>query len=169
MKSIKNFGDFVKMNESGWNSSDDLGSVLINGVDIETKYVCFYDTPNTIGFNIYIQPTPQEMIKMGVWSENYNDLDDGMIYLYDKSKDLTEKELSSKGAQSVRDIDDSDVYDYFEAYYIEKMHSRGMTTDQFIALVKSYDANDEIFDIRKIDGEEAKGFGLLGNFGVFDS
>jgi hypothetical protein len=170
MKSIKSFGDFVRMNEAGWDSFDDLGSVLINGVEIATKYVCFYDTPNTITYNVYIEPTPQEMVKMRAWSENYSDLADGRIYLYDNSNDLTEEELSSMGAQTVRDIDDSDISGYFETDYLEKLHNEDMTTEQFIELVKSYDVNEDIFDIRKIeDGEEAKGFGLLGNFGVFDS
>jgi len=107
---------------------------------------------------------------MRVWSQNYNDLANERIYLYENSKDLTVKELSSMGAQSVRDINDSDISGYFEDDYLEKVHSEDMTTDQFIELVKSYGDNEDIFDIRKIDDdEEAKGFGLLGNFGVFDS
>ena len=170
MKSIKSFGHFVRMNEAGWDSFDDLGSIFINEVEIATKYVCFYDTPDTITYNVYIEPTPQEMIKMRVWSQNYNDLANERIYLYENSKDLTVKELSSMGAQSVRDINDSDISGYFEDDYLEKVHSEDMTTDQFIELVKSYGDNEDIFDIRKIDDdEEAKGFGLLGNFGVFDS
>jgi hypothetical protein len=157
-----------KINEAGWDSIDeDAGEIVVNGVVLEIVSVCVYDTPNTIAYEVLVQPTAEELTKIGIWSDKYMDEVDARIYIYSNGKNLTKKELKSFGAETVRDIEDENVVEYFYKDYLAKVHNEDMTTEQFMEIIKSYDIN-EYDDFRFISKEEAPGYKFLGKVGIFD-
>lgn len=172
-KKIATFSQFNKLNEAGWDSIDeDFDEIVVNGVTLWITSVCVYDTPNDISYDVFVKPTEEELIKMGVWSVGYFDEDeeDRRMYIYSGNKELTKKELKAMGAETVRDIDDQDIADYFRADYDKKMPSDVMTAEQFIELVKGVDFNAEqlgLGDIHLLSDEGAPGYRLLGRLGSF--
>lgn len=172
-KKIATFSQFNRLNEAGWDSiNDDFGDIVVNGVMLFATSVCYYDTPNDISYEIYVNPSEEELTKMGVWSVGYleEDEDDRRMYIYANSKELTKKELKSMGAETVRDLDDEDISNYFSADYNKKMPIDVMTSEKFIDLVKSVDYNIEqwgLGDIHLMSDEAAPGYRLLGRLGAF--
>jgi hypothetical protein len=170
---IKSFNQFNKLNEAGWNSIDEnYGEITVNGVTLSTAAVCYYDTPYDISYEICVNPSEEELIKIGIWSVGYleEDEEDRRMYIYSNSKELTKKELKSMGAETVRDIDDEDIMDYFSADYDKKVPIDVMTAEQFIELVKSVDYNIEqqgLGDLHLIEDTAAPGYRLLGRLGTF--
>jgi hypothetical protein len=171
-KKIATFSQFNRLNEAGWDSAFSAGYIVVNGVTLFIKSVCFYDTPNDISYDAFVNPTEEDLTKMGVWSVGYFDEDeeDRRMYIYGNSKELTKKELKAMGAETVRDIDDQDIVDYFSADYDNKIPSDVMTAEQFIELVKGVDFNTEqlgLGDIHLMSDEAAPGYRLLGRLGAF--
>lgn len=172
-KNIATFSQFNKLNEAGWDSIDeDFGEIVVNGVSLWTTSVCVYDTPNDISYDVFVKPTEEDLIKMGVWSVGYFDEDeeDRRMYIYGNSKELTKKELRAMGAETVRDIDDQDIVDYFNADYDTKIPSDVLTAEQFIEIVKGVYFNTEqlgLGDIHLMNDEAAPGYRLLGRLGTF--
>lgn len=169
MKHLKSYG---RLNEAGWDSSDEFFEIEVNGVKIQTHYSCFYDTPYNIGLEIYVMPTPSQLAQMGVWSDNYvnNYSEDERLYIYTNGTELKKSYFKKMGFNSVRDMNDSDIFDYFEKEYSNKIPDE-LTSDQFVGLVKQYAdlANEDYNDIKVITGDAKKGYGALGKFGIFDN
>lgn len=170
---IATFSQFNKLNESGWDSIDeDFGEIVVNGVTLFITSVCVYDTPNDISYEVFVKPTEAELTKMGVWSVGYleEDAGDRRMYIYGNSKELTKKELRAMGAETVRDIDDLYIADYFNTDYVNKIPSDVLTAEQFIEIVKGVDFNTEqlgLGDIHLMNDEAAPGYRLLGRLGTF--
>jgi hypothetical protein len=170
---IKSFNQFNKLNEAGWDSVDEnYGEITVNGVTLSTTSVCYYDTPSDISYELYVKPSEEELMKIGIWSSGYleEDEEDRIMYIYANSKELTKKELKAMGAETVRDIEDEDILDYFSADYDKKVPIDVMTAEQFIELVKSVDYNIEqqgLEDLHLIDDTAAPGYRLLGRLGAF--
>lgn len=165
---IKSFSEFKKINESGWDSMDeDAGEIIVNGVSLDTTSVCIYDTPDSIAYEVFVNPTPAELVKIGIMSEKYIDEVDPRILIYSNGKDLTRKELKSMGAETVRDIEDSDIVGYFISDYSRKIPSDVITAEQFVELVKSVEYN-EYEDLRLIDSKEAPAYRQLLRSGIFN-
>lgn len=169
---MKHIKTYARLNEAGWDSSDEFFEIEVNGVKIKTYYSCFYDTPDNIALEIYVIPTPSELAQMGVWSENYvnNYSGDERLYIYTNGIDLKKSYFKKMGFDSVRDMSDSDIFDYFKKEYSSKITDK-LTSDQFVALVKQYTdlANEDYDDIKILSGDLKKGYGALGKFGVFDN
>jgi hypothetical protein len=172
-KRIASFNQFNKLNEAGWDSIDEnYGEITVNGVTLSTTSVCYYDTPSDISYELYVNPSEKELIKIGIWSVGYleEDEEDRRMYIYANSKELTKKELKAMGAETVRDIEDEDILDYFSADYNRKVPIDVMTAEQFIELVKSVDYNIEqqgLEDLHLIEDTAAPGYRLLGRLGAF--
>lgn len=175
MGSIKSFNEFKKINEAGWDSIDeDAGEILVNGVSLFVTNVCIYDTPNTIAYEASVKPTPEELTEIGIWSEkyveSYTNGEDPIMLIYSNGKELTKKELRSMEAENVRDVNDDQIIEYFNADYMKKIPSDEMTAEQFMNLVKGIEFNqyNEYNDIHFIDTEAAPGYRLLTRLGSFD-
>ena len=172
-KKIATFSQFNRLNEAGWDSGyENYGEITVNGVTLSTTAVCYYDTPSDISYVLYVKPSEEELMKIGIWSAGYleEDEEDRIMYIYANSKELTKKELKAMGAETVRDIDDQDIFDYFRADYDKKMTIDVMTAEQFIELVKSVDYNIEqqgLEDLHLIDDTAAPGYRLLGRLRAF--
>lgn len=167
---MKHLKSYSRLNEAGWDSSDEFLKIEVNGVEIQTHYSCFYDTPDGISLEIYVMPTPGELAQMGVWSDNYvnNYSGDERMYIYTNGTELKKSYFKKMRFDSVRDMDDSDIFDYFEKEYSSKITDK-LTSDQFVDLVKQYTdlANEDYNDIKILRGDLKKGYGTLGKFGVF--
>jgi len=169
---MKHLKSYKRLNEAGWDSIDeDFMEIVVNGVSLSGTGICVYDTPNHISYEVYVKPSEEELAKIGIWSNSYiEEGEDARMYIYSNSKELTKKELKSMGAESVRDIEDEDIGDYFSEDYSKKIPSEEMTAEEFIALVKSVDFNVEQYgleDLHIIDAEAAPGYRLLGRLGAF--
>jgi hypothetical protein len=89
---------------------------------------------------------------------------------YEKSKEFTSDEMESMGFSNVRDMEDSDIVDYFSDDYYEKIPNEVMTSEKFIELVQSVPLNIEQYelgDIHLINSEAEPGYRLLGRLGTF--
>ena len=168
---MKHLKSYKRLNEAGWNSIDeDFGDISVNGVVLDLTAICIYDTPNDIAYEVYVKPTNEDLIKIGIWSENYTEEDEESrsIFIFMEEKELTKKELKSMGAESVRDLEDENIADYFMDKY-NKIPSE-FTAEEFINLVKSVAFNTEsngLEDLHLIDSEAAPGYRLLGRLGAF--
>jgi len=170
---IKSFNQFNKLNEAGWDSIiDNFGKIVVNGVSLKTTAACVYDTPYDISYEVWVMPTEQDLIKMGVWSNGYLEEDEKYrrMHIYEKSKEFTSDEMESMGFSNVRDMEDSDIVDYFSDDYYEKIPNEEMTSEKFIELVQSVPLNIEQYelgDIHLINSEAEPGYRLLGRLGTF--
>lgn len=171
MERIKSFNDFKKINEAGWNSIDeDAGDIVVNGVSLDLTAIYNYDTPDMISYEVCVKPSNEDLIKIGIWSDSYaeEDEDSRWIFIFMKEKELTKKELKSMGAETVRDIEDENIFDYFSKDW-NKVPSE-FTAQEFIDLAKSIDFNTEangLDDLHLLDSEAAPGYRLLGRLGAF--
>jgi hypothetical protein len=172
-KRIASFNQFNKLNEAGWDSIiDNFGEIVVNGVVLKTTAACVYDTPYDISYEVWVMPTEQDLIKMGVWSNGYLEEDElyRRMYIYEKSKEFTSGEMESMGFSNVRDMEDSDIVDYFSDDYYEKVPNEEMTSEKFIELIQSVPFNTEQYgleDIHLINSEAEPGYKLLGRLGAF--
>lgn len=171
---IHNYKDWKALNESGWDSVDeDAGDIVINGVSLDLTIVYTYDSPNYIGMSVYIKPTVNELIEIGVFSAGYKDLDeyDRQILLYDNGEELSGEDLESEfGVSSVRNLGDDDIYGLYEEDY-KKSLPDPLTKEQFVEIVKKFDWNMEdqgLSDIFIIP-DKNKSYKMLGKLGSFDN
>jgi hypothetical protein len=170
---VHNYKDWKALNESGWDSVDeDAGDIVINGVVLDLTIVYTYDTINCIGMSVYIKPTVNELIEIGVFSAGYADLDeyDRQILLYDNGEELSVEDLARDfGVSDVRQLEDSDIYDLYEEDY-KKSLPDPLTKEQFVEIVKKFDWNMEdqgLSDILITTEKTQKGLKLLSDFDLF--
>lgn len=171
---IHNFKNWKALNEAGWDSiDDDAGDIVINGVSLDLTIVYIYDTPDCAEMSVYIKPTPKELLKIGVFSDGYSKLDEDerQILLYTKGEELSKKKMRELGVSSVRDIEDSDIYDMYESDYKASVPDP-MTREEFVEIIKKWEWNMDdqgLSDIIIIPDNAKSGYGLLGNFGIIES
>lgn len=138
---IKDFKNWKALNEYGWDSiDDDAGDIVINGVSLDLTIVYVYDTPNAISMGVYVKPTPEELLEIGVFSAGYVGVeeDDRGILIYENGEELSDKRMERLGVASVRNLDDSDIYGMYEKNYKASVPDT-MTKDKFIKIVKKFE------------------------------
>jgi hypothetical protein len=147
---LHNYKTWKSLNEGGWDSVDeDAGDIAINGVTLDITITYDYDTSSpSVGMSVYVKPTLDELIKIGVFSGGYSKLeqDERSILLYDHGEDLD-------SPSEVRKTDDGDIYDMFSDDYQSKVPDP-LTTKQFIDIIKEYEWNREdqgLDDIIQLD------------------
>ena len=157
---IKDFKNWKSLNEYGWDSiDDDAGDISINGVSLDLTIVYVYDTPNAIAMGVYVKPTPEELLEIGVFSAGYVGVeeDDRGIRIYENGEELSDKRMERLGVSSVRDLNDSDIYGMYGKNYKASVPDP-MTREKFIKIVKEYDWNTDdqgLSDIVAVpDGEK---------------
>ena len=142
---IKDFSNWRSLNENAWDSIDeDAGDISINGVILDLTIVYYYEIPNEIGMAVYVKPTPEELLEIGVFSASYAGVeeDDRVIILYEKREELSNKRMAELGISRVDRLDDSDIYDMYEKNYRASVPDP-MTRDKFIKIVKENEWNME--------------------------
>lgn len=167
MKNLVGYREFQKLNEYSWDSSDEFGEITVNGVVLKTKYVCLYDTPNFISFEVYVEPTNKEMLSMGVYSAKYFENDDPSekrIFIFSKGTELSMSALKKMGVENVRDLEDSDVIEKYSKSYNKKIKDGNLSSDEFVKLSKEigYSEFDDMIVIR----DKRKTYNLLGEIGA---
>jgi hypothetical protein len=158
---IKLFEDFAlnTLNEYGGDSGGALGTVKINGVKTATFYRAAIDTPDYISYSININVNPELMVKIGIWSDTLMAEEDGegTVSLFDGSKSFSEKALLNNfGEDSVRNIKDDDIAEFFSAR-IDKVVKDSYTLTEFIKVIKRYDSGfpgSNIKDWRILNAEQ---------------
>lgn len=143
MKHIKEYAVF----ESGWDSAGEFGDgITINGIKVETEYVAIYDTPNFISYEIRFQADKTQLHKIGIWSNEYADEidadDEPKIMIYSISKELPISQMKKLHIDTVKDLEDSDVYDYFEKD-ITKNIKDSYSGEELLASIKKYDGRED--------------------------
>lgn len=167
MKNLVGYREFQKLNEYGWDSYGEFGEITVNGVVLKTKYICLYDTPNFISFEVYVEPTNKEMLSAGVYSPKYFENDDPSekrICIFHKGTELSMSALKKMGGENVRDLEDFDIIEKYSKSYNKNIKDGNLSSDEFVKLSKEVEYSE--FDDMIVIRDNQKNYNLLAGIGA---